>query len=122
MGGITINECERSYEWSCEKYLKWSGEWSCQKYLKWSGEWSCQKYLKWSGERSRERSGEWSCETLLDFLQCRSWSFTIFEYNINISTLVYVSFNGICYNNRVGWNGVRPIAIYDDSFVWLFIL
>jgi hypothetical protein len=67
-------------------------------------------------------SGEWSSETLLDFLQCRSWSFTIFEYNINISTLVYVSFNGICYNNRVGWNGVRPIAIYDDSFVWLFIL
>ena len=31
-------------------------------------------------------------------------------------------FNGICYNNRVSWNGVRPIAIYDDSFVWLFIL
>jgi hypothetical protein len=110
MGGITINECERSYEWSREKYLKWSREWS--------SEWSRQKYLKWSGEWS----GEWSCETLLHFIQCRSWSFTIFEYNINISTLVYVSFNGICYNNRVGWNGVRPIAIYDDSFVWLFIL
>ena len=94
MGGITINEREWSYEWSGER----------------------------SRERSRERSGEWSCETLLDFLQCRSWSFTIFEYNINISTLVYVSFNGICYNNRVGWNGVRSIAIYDDSFVRLFIL
>ena len=36
--------------------------------------------------------------------------------------LVYVSFNGICYNNRVSWNGVRSIAIYDDSFVRLFIL
>ena len=90
MGGITINECERSLEWSGE----WSGEWSC----------------------------EWSGETLLDFLQCRSWSFTILEYNINISTLVYVSFYGICYNNRVSWNGVRSIAIYDDSFVRLFIL
>ena len=31
-------------------------------------------------------SGEWSGETLLHYVQCRSWSFTIFEYNINIST------------------------------------
>ena len=65
---------------------------------------------------------KWSGEPLLHFVHYRSWSFTIFEYNINISTLVYVSFNGICYNNRAGWNGVRPIAIYDDSFVRLFIL
>jgi hypothetical protein len=55
MGGITINERERSYERSYE--------WSRQKYLKWSGEWSRQKYLKWSGE--------WSGETLLHFVQCR---------------------------------------------------
>ena len=55
MGGITINECEGSYERSYE--------------------WSRQKYLKWSGERSGEWSGEWSGErsgeTLLHFVQCR---------------------------------------------------
>ena len=72
MGGITINEREWSYEWS--------GERSRERSRERSGERSGEKYLKWSGE------------TLLDFLQCRSWSFTILEYNINISTLVYVSF------------------------------
>jgi len=63
MGGIPVNERERSCEWSRQKYLKWSGEWSRQKYLKWSGEWSRQKYLKWSGE--------WSYETLLHFVHSR---------------------------------------------------